>query len=710
MQQLALLGRRSSCAEIHRCSRSEECEGSLASSTAMEPTALPLIRVAVDRGGTFADVYATYADADPSLPPHELVVKLLSLDAAYPDAPTEGIRRILELVDGRSYPRGEILPAHRFASIRLSTTASTNALLERKGTSHALVVTKGFHDLLAIGNQSRPDIFALNIKRAEVLYSHVVSVDERVTLEGYTSDPAYRERAVQFDADGNVTRGYDGEDVVLGEIVRGMSGEAVRILKKVDLVQVRHDLQKLFDEGIRNLAVVLMHSFTYPNHEQEIGRLAIEMGFEFVSLSSASLPMIRIVARGQSTTADAYLTPVLRTYVDSFFAGFDPALRTSNKVEFMRSDGGLCDVEGFSGLKSLLSGPAGGYVGFAATAYEEGGQPVIGLDVGGTSSDVSRFSGDGYDETFETITAGIAIQSPTLNIKTVAAGGGSILHWANGLFRAGPKSAGSHPGPAAYRRGGPASVSDAQAVLGRLLPAYFPKIFGPTEDLPLDVEASRTVLEELRREINLETGKDYSLDEIAYGFVKVANETMVRPIRALTEAKGLDTSSHILGTSRSRFSNVRADLETAAFGGAGGQVACDIAFSLHISRVLIHRHSSILSAYGMALSSRVTEKQEPSAETFTAASSPGLDARLRVLEQLAKSRLVEQGFSDTSIKMERFLNMRYQGTDTAMMTVAVEGETFAETFKKQYREDYGFNMGDVPIIVDDIRCVRPSKT
>ncbi|KAG8980611.1 hypothetical protein FRB90_007594, partial [Tulasnella sp. 427] len=336
------------------------------------------IRICADRGGTFCDVHASYPDPDkPDGERKELVVKLLSQDPEnYKDAPTEGIRRVLEIVTGQKIPRGERLNTDKIDYIRLSTTVATNALLERKGQKHALVITKGFKDLLLIGNQTRPKIFDLNIRRPSPLYSAVLEVDERVTLLGYTSDPQAAEHAVQFDDDGNVTRGYRGpgwDENVNGvdekelEIVRGLSGEAVQILRKPDEGTLKTDLGKLREAGYTSIAVVLAHSYTFPDHELFIGKLASSLGFTHVSLSSQLLPMIKMVPRGVSSTADAYLTPILYQYLDGFFSGFDEQLRNGGadapRVEFMASDGGLLDLDNFSGLKSILSGPAGGVVG-----------------------------------------------------------------------------------------------------------------------------------------------------------------------------------------------------------------------------------------------------------------------------------------------------------------------------------------------------------
>ncbi|KAF8345092.1 Hydantoinase/oxoprolinase-domain-containing protein [Amanita rubescens] len=674
------------------------------------------IRISADRGGTFCDVFASYPDPDDPTKTTETVVKLLSQDPAnYRDAPTEGIRRILEIATGESIPSGSVLPTDKIDYIRLSTTVATNALLERKGHKHALLITKGFKDLLLIGNQSRPKIFDLNIRRPAPLYSTVVEVDERVTLVGFTSDPLFEEHAIQFGDSGDsdkpsIKRGYRGKgwDGVgdaegPGEIVRGLSGEAVRLIKKPDMDAVRADLERLYNEGYRSLAVVLVHSYTFPDHERLIGDLARSIGFTHVSESAALLPMIKMVPRGVSSTADAYLTPILKDYLDGFFQGFDEKLQdasvASPRVEFMSSDGGLVDLKNFSGLKSILSGPAGGVVGYALTSWDkEDRRPVIGLDVGGTSTDVSRFNGR-YELVYETTTAGVTIQSPQMDINTVAAGGGSRLFFRNGLFQAGPESAGAEPGPVCYRKGGPLAITDANLFLGRLLPEYFPKIFGKSAKEPLDVDATRRAFKELAKEINASIdGEKKTLDEIVYGYIKVANETMCRPIRALTEARGHATSKHIL----------------ASFGGAGGQHACEIARLLGITTIIIHRYSSILSAYGLHLADRAFELQEPSSAFYTPTNIPSLRSRLDKLESNVRAELKRQGFEGSRVHVERMLNMRFDGTDTALMVVPALGpqneEDFESAFKKEYKTQFGFLLDTKNIIVDDIKVRGTGKT
>ncbi|KAM6499915.1 5-oxoprolinase [Amanita muscaria] len=667
------------------------------------------IRISADRGGTFCDVFATWPDPANPTQNIEHVVKLLSQDPAnYRDAPTEGIRRVLEKATGGSIPRTTVLPTDKIDYIRLSTTVATNALLERKGHKHALLITKGFKDLLLIGNQARPKIFDLNIRRPPPLYSSVVEVDERVTLVGYTSDPNFEDHALQFTEDGQVKRAYrgngwdgTGDAEGPGEIVKGLSGEAVRVTKKPDLDAVNQDLARLYEDGYRSLAIVFVHSYTYPSHETLVGTLARSIGFNHVSQSASLLPMIKMVPRGLSSTADAYLTPILREYLDGFFQGFDDKLRdskmTSPRVEFMGSDGGLLDLNNFSGLKSILSGPAGGVVGYALTSWDKAdARPVIGIDVGGTSTDVSRFDGR-YEVVYETTTAGVTIQSPQLDINTVAAGGGSRLFFRNGLFQAGPESAGAEPGPVCYRKGGPLALTDANLLLGRLIPSYFPKIFGKSEKEPLDVDATRAAFDKLAAEINASIeGEEKTMDEIVYGFIKVANETMSRPIRALTEAKGHATSRHIL----------------ASFGGAGGQHACEIAQLLGINTIIIHRYSSILSAYGLHLADRAFELQEPCSTFYTPANLPTLISRLDGLESQVRAELKKQGFEgDNRVYVERMLNMRFEGTDTALMVLsASEEEDYETAFKKTYKTQFGFLLDTKNIIVDDIKVRGIGKT
>lgn len=587
----------------------------------------------------------------------------------------------------------------------MGTTVATNALLERKGERIALIVTKGFKDCLQIGNQSRPKIFDLAIRRPEVLYEKVVEIDERVTLEDYAEDPK-RTR----------TEAQPREETPLdAEIVRGLSSEAVRILQRPEKDAVRSQLQQLYDDGFRSIAVCLMHGYTFPDHEAFVGKLAREIGFDHISLSHELMPMIKLVPRTTSACADAYLTPTIKKYIAGFQAGFEGGLgaesvqkssgHKSARCEFMQSDGGLVDVSQFSGLKAILSGPAGGVVGYALTSYDpETKTPVIGFDMGGTSTDVSRYGEGRYEHVFETTTAGVTIQSPQLDINTVAAGGGSQLFFRNGLFVVGPESAGAHPGPACYRKGGPLTVTDANLFLGRLLPEFFPKIFGKNENEALDEEASRKKFEELTEQINHELFKSdkdkMSPDEVAYGFIKISNETMTRPIRSLTEARGHDTSKHRLAT----------------FGGAGGQHAVAIAEGLGIRQILVHRYSSVLSAYGMALADVVDERQEPESQIWSTGDvQKNLKSKMDELKSKSKEKLRAQGFDDKSIVFEEYLNMRYRGTESSLMIIKPSPDeardlyggdewAFGEAFVKQHEREFGFVLPDRDIIVDDVRA------
>ncbi|KAM9929289.1 hypothetical protein OXX59_001287 [Metschnikowia pulcherrima] len=639
-------------------------------------------RIAIDRGGTFTDCVGNPGTGRQE---DDVVLKLLSVDPAnYPDAPLEGIRRLLEKLTKKSIPRGQPLDTENIEYLRMGTTVATNALLERKGEKCALITTKGFKDVLAIGNQSRPHIFDLSIAKPDVLYDLVVEIDERVTLEDYVEDP--KKHVSQ----------ENGTD-----LVRGLSSEIVRVLKKPDVDQIRTALQVLYNSGIRSVGVCLMHAYTYPEHEQLVGEIAREIGFTHISLSSSLSPMIKFVSRANSSIVDAYLTPEIKRYLSSFEAGLKHGYRSGAnrqgvRCHYMQSDGGLVDAHAFSGLRAILSGPAGGVVGYAATCYDPANEiPLIGFDMGGTSTDVSRYGEGKFYHVFETVTAGVTIQSPQLDINTVAAGGGSILTYKNGLFHVGPESAASEPGPACYRKGGPLTVTDANLYLGRLLPEYFPHIFGPGEDQSLDFDASAQKFEELAAEINAANPEmaPMSPREVAYGFIKVANETMARPIRQLAEAKGHVTAAHRL----------------VSFGGAGGQHAVAIAASLGISTVLIHRYSSVLSAYGMALADVVEDVQEPFSVALNDTSKSALAARLEALKQQAAAALRSQDFADEAMIFEEYLNLRFAGTESGIMVPKGDSWDFQETFNAMHKREFGF-VFDKEVLVDDVRVRAIGKS
>ena len=622
-------------------------------------------RFSIDRGGTFTDVYAEV--------PGETgfrVVKLLSEDPDnYEDAPREGIRRILEDVTGQSFdPKG--FDSDLIEWIRMGTTVATNALLERKGARTLLLITRGFGDLLQIGNQTRPKLFDLEIRKPELLYERVHEVNERIRLLGENEAPGSR------------------------EVVKGTTGEDFLILEKPDLKEIEALLQTAYQEGFRSVAVVFMHAYAFADHETMVGDVAAKVGFSQISLSHEVMPMVKIVPRGDTTMVDAYLTPHIQKYLSSFRSGFRDNLKHSELL-FMQSDGGLTDSTHFKGSNAILSGPAGGVVGYAMTSKR--GMPVIGFDMGGTSTDVSRYGGD-YELVHETETAGVRIQAPQMHIKTVAAGGGSRLFFRNGLFEVGPESAGAHPGPVCYRKGGPLAVTDANLMLGRLNPDYFPKIFGSQQDQPLDREASEKALDELTDEINT-WGKSHgqktiSREEVALGFLKVANEVMIRPIREISVMRGFDIKEHAL----------------ACFGGAAAQHACSLARELGIGTIFIHRFAGILSAYGMGLADIVSENQEPSASVLNQENTKNLLLRLQEMEQQEIQTLISRGHHTDSIVAQSYLNLRYHGTDTALMIPKPEDGNFSREFINTYRREFGFELKDREILVDDLRVRVMAKS
>lgn len=638
----------------------------------MGSAAVDKLRFCIDRGGTFTDVYAEIPGE-----PDGRVLKLLSVDPAnYDDAPVEGIRRVLEKYTGKKIPRASKVPTENIEWIRMGTTVATNALLERKGERIALCVTRGFKDLLQIGNQARPNIFDLTVLKPSNLYEEIIEADERVELVSGKEEDAQHSST---------------------KLVMGISGELVRVLKPLDEEALSPLLKGLLDKGISCLAVVLMHSYTYPDHEIAVKSLAEKLGFRHVSLSSALTPMVRAVPRGLTATVDAYLTPVIKEYLSGFISRFDEGLDKVN-VLFMQSDGGLAPESKFSGHKAILSGPAGGVVGYSQTLFGlETDKPLIGFDMGGTSTDVSRYAGS-YEQVLETQIAGAIIQAPQLDINTVAAGGGSKLKFQFGAFRVGPESVGAHPGPVCYRKGGELAVTDANLILGYVIPDFFPSIFGPNEDQPLDIMATRQEFEKLAKGINSyrlnqdSSMKEMSVEEIALGFVNVANETMCRPIRQLTEMKGHETRNHAL----------------ACFGGAGPQHACAIAQSLGMSEVIVHRFCGILSAYGMGLADVIEEAQEPYSAVYSPESTVEASRREAALSTQVKQKLQEQGIREENIATETYLNLRYEGTDTAIMVKRHTTEDdsrfdYAEEFVNLFQQEYGFKLQNRNILICDVR-------
>ncbi len=592
-------------------------------------------RFSIDRGGTFTDIYA-------ETPKGPRVLKLLSENQGhYSDAPLEGIQRILHEVRGtRKIDPGCI------EWVRMGTTIATNALLERKGARTALIITKGFGDLLRIGKQNRSQIFDLKIVKTEPLYEMVVEIDERVHP---VRQPANSQQP------------------------------GVKILRSPNREIVRQQLQGLRQQGIESLAIALMHACIFPDHEQWVAEEAVKIGFQNISLSSVVMPRSRLVDRGHTTCLDAALNPHIQKYLKKFRAGLGEC-----DLFLLQSDGGLVDADSFTGSRAILSGPAGGVVGYARTTESV---PVIGFDMGGTSTDVSRFDGN-YEWQFESEAQGIPNLAPQLNIHTLAAGGGSRLLFENGMFQVGPLSSGAWPGPACYRNGGPLSLTDANLVLGRLVPEHFPSVFGKNEDQPLSIPASRKVFEELMEHIHFLTGKKRLMEEVAYGFIEVANENMARAIHEITVSRGHDARDHVL----------------SCFGGAGGQHACAIARPLGISRIFISRFAGVLSAYGMGLADVTVDKEEPVIHETQA----GLEQKLQALADKVVAELKQKG--SFSINVQRYLNMRYEGSDTTLMVRESSEENFRESFSKMHQQEFGFNPPNRTIQVEAIRVRAEGKS
>ncbi len=620
------------------------------------------LRFSIDRGGTFTDVYA-----EENRTGLIYTEKLLSEDPDnYPDAPREGIRRILEKVYKNRISSSSPLLAKGIEWIRMGTTIATNALLERKGADTALVISRGFGDLLAIGDQTRPDLFDLQIVKPDLLYTTILEIDERI-------------RPLQPE-----------EETARLATIKGTSGETFVIEHRPDPATIKQDLQQIFASGIRSLAVVCMHAYSVYEHEVIIGLIAKEVGFDQISLSHQVMPQVKIVARGDTSLVDAYLTPHIKNYLHSFQSGFAGKLQ-SCPLLFMQSDGGLTAADNFKGANAILSGPAGGVVGCGLSTYAEtDGRAVIGFDMGGTSTDVSRYNGE-YELVQETQTAGVRIQAPQMQIKTVAAGGGSRLFYRNEMLHVGPESAGAHPGPLCYRKKGFLTITDANLFLGRLQPDFFPQIFGENENQPLDSKETIIAFHKLTERINADAEKrglqKKTAEEVALGFLDVANETMIRPIMELSVMRGFDIKEHVL----------------SSFGGAGGQHGGAIAAKLGINTVFIHRHAGILSAIGMSLAEIVVDQQEAASEILDNDSLTSLQDRLLKLEKSAQKQFDTQSSHPSAVTAKHYLNLRFQGTDTAIMIQLSKQCDPIKTFKERYLQEYGFLLSNRAILVNAIR-------
>ena len=578
----------------------------------------------IDRGGTFTDIVARRPDG--SLVTHKL---LSDNPEHYADAAIAGIRQLLKLAPG------EPIPGDRIEAVKMGTTVATNALLERKGERTVLAITDGFRDALRIAYQNRPRLFDRHIVLPELLYSKVIEIDERIGARG-------------------------------------------DVLRALDDARARRDLSAAFAEGYRSVAIVLMHGYRYTEHERRLAEIARAIGYSQVSVSHEVSALMKIVSRGDTTVVDAYLSPILARYVDRVTAEL-----AGVRVMFMQSNGGLTDARRFQGKDSILSGPAGGIVGVVRTARDAGFDKIIGFDMGGTSTDVSHYAGE-FERAFETQVAGVRMRAPMMNIHTVAAGGGSILHFDGARYRVGPDSAGANPGPACYRRGGPLAVTDANVMLGKIQPEFFPAVFGANGDLPLDTSVVRTKFTELAAAIRELTGDVRTPQEVAEGFIAVAVGNMANAIKRISVQRGYDVTEYTLCT----------------FGGAGGQHACLVADALGMTRIFIHPLAGVLSAYGMGLADITAMREQSVERPLDEDGIAALERSLETLAVAARGEVLAQGASPERVRVVKRAHLKYDGTDS---TLTVDFGTRAKmiaAFEAAYRTRYAFLMPERGLLVE----------
>ncbi|MFJ1653207.1 hydantoinase B/oxoprolinase family protein [Streptomyces sp. NPDC088337] len=574
----------------------------------------------VDRGGTFTDIVARRPDG--RLVTHKL---LSDNPARYADAAVAGIRELLDGSDG---------PARSIEAVRMGTTVATNALLERTGERTLLVVTRGFRDALRIAYQNRPHIFARRIELPELLYERVVEVDERIAADG-------------------------------------------TVLRVPDLDALDGPLRQAYDDGIRAVAVACLHSHLHPAHERAVGELAARIGFPQISLSSEVSPLMKLVPRGDTAVVDAYLSPGLRRYVQHVSTELDGV-----RLMFMQSNGGLAEAGQFRGKDAVLSGPAGGIVGMARMSRLAGFDRVIGFDMGGTSTDVSHYAG-AYERVLTTQIAGVRLRAPMLDIHTVAAGGGSVLHFDGSRYRVGPDSAGADPGPACYRGGGPLTVTDANVMLGRIQPAHFPEVFGPGGDQPLDDALVRERFTALAHEIRERTGDDRTPEQVAEGYLQIAVANIANAVKRISVQKGHDVTRYALTT----------------FGGAGGQHACMVADSLGIRTVLVPPMAGVLSALGIGLADTTAMREQSVEAPLEPAAMPGVLKTADDLEGAARAELRAEDVPEERIRVTRRAQLRYDGTDTTLTVQLTEPAAMRHAFEERHRATYSFTL-DRPIVVE----------
>ena len=597
----------------------------------------------IDRGGTFTDVVAKRPDG-------QIVIhKLLSENPEqYQDAPVQGIREVMGIA------ADEPIPAAQIEVIKMGTTVATNALLERKGDRTVLAITKGFRDALRIGYQNRPNIFARAIVKPEMIYERVIEVEERTDAQGCELSPVNSE-------------------------------------------QVQQDLQNAYDDGIRSCAIVLMHGYRYPQHEREVASIASHLGFTQVSVSHQVSPLIKIVSRGDTTVVDAYLSPILRRYVERITANLShtphPTPHTPHpKLMFMQSNGGLADAQLFHGKDSILSGPAGGIVGAVKTSQIAGFDKIISFDMGGTSTDVAHYRGE-YERSFETELAGVRLRTPMMAINTVAAGGGSVVQFDGSRYRVGPESAGADPGPACYDKEGPLTITDCNVMVGKLQPDFFPKVFGPNADAPLNAEIVREKFHQLTQEI----GDDRAPESVASGFLSIAVEKMANAIKKISLQRGYDVSKYTL----------------CCFGGAGGQHACLIADALGIKQIVIHPYAGVLSAYGIGLADIRVLREKSVEAKLTAQVLPDVEQLLAELVAQGKEELERQNAQAIAeTETLRKVHLKYEGTDSPLLVDFDDIARMRQHFEAAHKQRYGFIIEDKALMVDtvSVELICPTQT
>ena len=582
----------------------------------------------IDRGGTFTDIVARTPDG--ALLTHKL---LSENPERYRDAAVAGIRHLLAL------PESMPIPVDQIEAVKMGTTVATNALLERKGEPTVLFITKGFRDQLRIAYQNRPRIFDRHIKLPELLYSEVVEVEERI----------------------------------------GARGEVVNPLNEA---KTKKALEAAWNKGFRAIAIVFMHGYRYHQHEARVAELARRTGFTQVSVSHGASPLMKIVSRGDTTVVDAYLSPILRRYVDQV-ANELPGC----KIMFMQSNGGLTDAAKFQGKDSILSGPAGGIVGMVRTAEAAGFDKIIGFDMGGTSTDVSHYAGE-FEREFETQVAGVRMRAPMMSIHTIAAGGGSILHFDGQRYRVGPDSAGANPGPACYRRGGPLTVTDCNVMLGKIQRDHFPHVFGRRGDEPLDVDVVALKFDALAAEIEAATGEKQTPAQVAEGFIRIAVANMANAVKFISVQRGHDVTEYTL----------------TCFGGAGGQHACLVADELGMTRIYIHPLAGVLSAYGMGLADIVTMRERAVELALTEVNVETINDQLCQLGLLASAEVEAQGVPVSRIRSKHRVHLRYEGTDSALIVNVGSLEQMRLEFDNAYKKRFSFLMPGRALIAEALSC------